>query len=152
MTTLVIAERIRYMTITVKIYADGSCKGNPGPGGWGVLIMQGEDVKELYGGMALTTNNQMELQAAISALEHFKSPTTIEMNLDSQYVKNGITQWIKRWKTNGWKTADKKPVKNIELWKKLDAAAEKHQVKWNWVRGHNGNVYNEMADELANKG
>lgn len=142
-----------------KFYAftDGACSGNPGPGGWGVLMQarEGEEVlkeRELKGGEANTTNNRMELMAAISALEALGRPTAITVITDSQYVKNGVTGWIHGWKRNGWKTAAKKPVKNAELWQQLDEAAKRHQVTWEWVKGHAGHPENERADELARAG
>lgn len=138
-------------------YTDGACSGNPGPGGWGVLMraMDGAEIakeRELQGGEALTTNNQMELMAAISALESLSRPSKITIVTDSAYVKNGVTGWIFGWKKNGWKTASKKPVKNVELWKRLDAAQVQHQVTWEWVKGHAGHPENERADELARAG
>lgn len=137
---------------SIVIYTDGACSGNPGPGGWGAILMSGEHRKELKGGEAHTTNNRMELMAVISALEALKGPSTIELWTDSQYVKNGITAWIFGWKRNGWKTADKKPVKNAELWQQLDAARARHKVEWKWVKGHAGHPENERADELARAG
>ncbi|MAO26094.1 ribonuclease HI [Roseovarius sp.] len=138
-------------------YTDGACSGNPGPGGWGVLMQakRGAEVikqRELSGGEALTTNNQMELMAAITALETLEKPSTITIVTDSQYVKNGVTGWIFGWKKNGWKTSAKKPVKNVELWQRLDAAQARHQVTWEWVKGHAGHPENERADELAREG
>ncbi|MFW2589258.1 ribonuclease HI [Sagittula sp. SSi028] len=138
-------------------YTDGACSGNPGPGGWGVLLraMDGDTVvkeREMQGGEALTTNNQMELMAAISALESLSRPSQITVVTDSQYVKNGVTGWIHGWKKNGWKTAAKKPVKNVELWQRLDAAQARHDVTWAWVKGHAGHPENEKADELARAG
>lgn len=138
-------------------YTDGACSGNPGPGGWGVLLraMDGETVvkeRELKGGDATTTNNQMELMAAISALESLSRPSSITVVTDSAYVKNGVTGWIFGWKKNGWKTAAKKPVKNVELWQRLDAAQARHKVTWEWVKGHAGHPENERADELARAG
>lgn len=138
-------------------YTDGACSGNPGPGGWGVLLraMEGDTVlkeRELKGGEAQTTNNQMELMAAISALESLSRPSRITVVTDSQYVKNGVTGWIFGWKKNGWKTAAKKPVKNAELWQRLDAAQAEHDVTWEWVKGHAGHPENEKADELARAG
>lgn len=133
----------------VIIYADGGCRGNPGPGGWGVLLQAGDRVKELWGGEASTTNNRMELTAAIRALEALKRPATIELHTDSQYVQKGISEWIHNWKRNGWRTADKQPVKNADLWQRLDAAIVHHKVRWHWVRGHAGHDLNERADELA---
>lgn len=138
-------------------YTDGACSGNPGPGGWGVLLIAKQDdeilkERELNGGAAETTNNQMELMAAISALETLSSPSSITIVTDSSYVKDGITKWIFGWKAKGWKTANKKPVKNEELWKRLDAATAKHDVTWEWVKGHAGHPENERADELARQG
>ena len=138
-------------------YTDGACSGNPGPGGWGVLLVaktQGEVVKEkeLFGGQENATNNQMELFAAISALEALDRPSQIKIITDSSYVKDGVTQWLENWKKNKWKTASKKPVKNAELWRRLDQARSMHQVKWEWVKGHAGHQENERADELARKG
>ncbi|EAP75934.1 ribonuclease HI [Roseovarius nubinhibens] len=138
-------------------YTDGACSGNPGPGGWGVLMQakRGAEVikqRELSGGEALTTNNQMELMAAITALETLEKPSTITIVTDSQYVKNGVTGWIFGWKKNGWKTSAKKPVKNVELWQRLDAAQARHKVTWEWVKGHAGHPENERADELAREG
>ncbi|MEQ3643205.1 MULTISPECIES: ribonuclease HI [Paracoccus] len=138
-------------------WTDGACSGNPGPGGWGVLMraLDGANVvkqRELQGGEAATTNNRMELMAAISALEALTRPSTIVIVTDSNYVKNGVTQWIHGWKRNGWKTADKKPVKNVELWQRLDAAQATHSVEWRWIKGHAGHAENERADELARAG
>ncbi len=136
----------------VNIYADGGCRGNPGPGGWGVLMQSGESSKELWGGEANTTNNRMELTAVIRALEALKRPTAAHIHTDSQYVQKGISQWIHNWKRNGWRTADKKPVKNAELWQRLDELAQTHELKWLWVKGHAGHPGNERADALANRG
>ena len=138
-------------------YTDGACSGNPGPGGWGVLMraMEGDEIlkqRELSGGAELTTNNQMELMAAISALEVLERASELTIVTDSTYVKNGVTGWIHGWKKNGWKTSAKKPVKNVELWQRLDAAQARHQVKWEWVKGHAGHPENERADELARAG
>jgi ribonuclease HI len=133
----------------VIIHTDGACSGNPGPGGWGAILSYGEHEKELKGGEAHTTNNRMELMAAISALEALTRPSTVEMHTDSKYVQDGISKWIHGWKRNGWKTADKKPVKNVDLWQRLDAAIHTHQVKWHWVKGHAGHALNERADKLA---
>jgi ribonuclease HI len=133
----------------VVIYTDGACSGNPGPGGWGAILTYGEKCKEISGGEALTTNNRMELMAAISALDALKKPSRVELHTDSQYVMKGITQWIHGWKKNGWKTADKKPVKNAELWQRLDDARRVHDIDWRWVKGHAGHAENERADELA---
>ncbi|TMJ42688.1 MAG: ribonuclease HI [Alphaproteobacteria bacterium] len=137
---------------TVVIHTDGACSGNPGPGGWGAILRYNGHEKELKGGEPLTTNNRMELTAAIMALEALKRATTVELHTDSQYVKDGISKWIHGWKRNGWKTADKKPVKNAELWQRLDLALQRHQVSWHWVRGHAGHDDNERADELAREG
>jgi ribonuclease HI len=136
----------------VSIWTDGACSGNPGPGGWGVILVKGEHRKEMFGGEPDTTNNRMELMAAISALEALKKPCSVTLHIDSQYVRQGIMTWIHGWKKNGWKTADKKPVKNTELWLRLDAAAERHQIDWRWVKGHAGDAMNERADELAREG
>ena len=140
------------MTPKVVIYTDGACSGNPGPGGWGAILIWGEKVKELSGGEAATTNNRMELMAAIQALETLKRPCTVRLHTDSQYLRTGITTWIHNWKRNGWRTADKKPVKNAELWQQLDALIQQHDVAWHWVKGHAGHVENERADELARRG
>jgi ribonuclease HI len=139
-------------TNDVTIYTDGACKGNPGPGGWGAWMRAGGHEKELFGGEALTTNNRMELTAVIEALSTLKRPCKVAIYTDSEYVKNGITTWIHNWKRRGWRTADNKPVKNMELWQRLDALVQQHQVAWHWVRGHTGDPGNEKADELANKG
>lgn len=136
----------------VVIYTDGACSGNPGPGGWGAILIWGEHRKELSGGEANTTNNRMELRAAIEALQALKKSVAIDLYTDSQYVKNGITNWIHGWKRNGWKTSDKKPVKNAELWQQLDEALQRHDVSWHWVKGHAGHPENERADELARGG
>lgn len=136
---------------TVEVFTDGACKGNPGPGGWGALLRYGDTEKELYGYQAESTNNQMELMAAIRGLEALTRPCKVVLTTDSQYVRQGITKWIHNWKKNNWKTAQKKEVKNKELWQQLDAAAEKHDLQWNWVKGHSGHVENERVDELANK-
>jgi len=138
----------------VEIYTDGACKGNPGPGGWGVLLRSGTNQKELYGGEASTTNNRMELMAVIQALEALKRPCAVTLYLDSQYVLKGITEWLPGWKAKGWKTASKQPVKNQELWQRLDELVTQsgHRVDWRWVRGHNGHPGNERADALANLG
>lgn len=136
----------------IVIYTDGACSGNPGPGGWGAILMWGDHRKEMSGGEQVTTNNRMELLAAISALEALKRPSKVELHTDSNYVKNGVTAWIHGWKKNGWKTSDKKPVKNAELWQRLDAARKAHDVDWRWVKGHAGHVENERADELARQG
>ena len=136
----------------VIVHTDGACSGNPGPGGWGVILDYNGTRKELNGGEGLTTNNRMELMGAISALEALTRPCEVEMPVDSQYVKDGITKWIHGWKKNGWKTADKKPVKNAELWQRLDQALGTHKVSWHWVKGHAGHDDNERADELAREG
>lgn len=136
----------------VVIYSDGACSGNPGPGGWGAILIYGEHRKELKGGEALTTNNRMELMAAISALGALKRKSHVELWTDSQYVRQGITGWIHGWKKNGWKTADRKPVKNAELWQQLDELRHKHEISWHWVKGHAGHPENERADELAREG
>ncbi|BBN87689.1 ribonuclease HI [Azospira sp. I09] len=137
---------------TVEIYADGACKGNPGPGGWGVFMRAGAHEKELWGGEQDTTNNRMELTAVIRALEALKRPVPVKLYTDSKYVQQGISAWIHNWKRNGWRTADKKPVKNADLWQELDVLARQFQVEWTWVKGHAGNPGNERADELANRG
>lgn len=133
----------------VEIFTDGACKGNPGPGGWGAIIRSGEREKELSGGEPLTTNNRMELMAAIRALQALKRPCAIIVHTDSIYVRDGITKWVHGWRRNGWKTADRKPVKNADLWQELVDAAAPHQVSWQWVRGHSGHPENERADRLA---
>ncbi|MEP3278977.1 MAG: ribonuclease HI [Stappiaceae bacterium] len=138
--------------IDVTIYTDGACSGNPGPGGWGALMQYGTADKHLKGGAAETTNNRMELTATIEALNALKRPCTVDLYTDSQYVKNGITQWIHAWKKNGWRTAAKKPVKNAELWQALDEALKRHKVTWRWVKGHAGDPGNEAADQLAREG
>ena len=137
----------------VEIYTDGACSGNPGPGGWGAVLTYDGRERELYGGEAAgTTNNRMELMAAIQALESLTRPSTVRLHTDSSYVRNGITSWLNSWKRNGWRTAAKQPVKNEDLWRRLDAAAAKHEVHWLWVKGHAGNPGNERADALANRG
>jgi ribonuclease HI len=136
----------------VVIHTDGACSGNPGPGGWGAIIREGGRVTEIKGGEAATTNNRMELLAAISALEALPDGTPADLHTDSQYLRDGITKWMHNWKKNGWRTSDKKPVKNVDLWKRLEAAAERHQIAWHWVRGHVGHDENERADELAREG
>ena len=136
----------------VTIYTDGACSGNPGPGGWGAILIAGAHERDLWGGEAATTNNRMELFAAISALEALKRPCTVELHTDSQYVRQGITEWISGWKARGWRTAAKAPVKNDDLWKRLDAARARHEVTWRWVKGHAGHPLNERADELARRG
>ena len=133
----------------VEIFTDGACSGNPGPGGWGAVLRYGETEKELSGGESATTNNRMELMAAIMGLESLRRPCAVTLSTDSTYVKDGITRWINGWKKNGWKTADKKPVKNVDLWQRLEAAVAPHQIQWEWVRGHSGHPENERADQLA---
>ncbi|HEY7765691.1 MAG TPA: ribonuclease HI [Aestuariivirgaceae bacterium] len=136
----------------VQIFTDGACSGNPGPGGWGALLRFGAREKELKGGEALTTNNRMELMAAISALEALKRSCSVDLYTDSNYLREGITKWIHGWRRNGWRTAEKKPVKNAELWQRLDQALSRHRIQWHWVRGHAGHVENERADALARQG
>ncbi len=138
----------------VEIYTDGACKGNPGPGGWGVLLKSGTTEKELFGGERETTNNRMELMAVIMALEALKRPCHVFLHADSQYVLKGMTEWLAGWKAKGWKTASKQPVKNVDLWQRLDAlvASAGHKIEWRWVKGHNGDPGNERADDLANRG
>lgn len=136
----------------VEIFTDGACSGNPGPGGWGAILRSGEHEKELSGGEFDTTNNRMELMAAISALEELRASSQIDLHTDSTYVKDGITKWIHNWERNGWKTAAKNPVKNVDLWKRLKAALSRHDVSWHWVKGHAGHPDNERADELARMG
>ena len=136
----------------VEIYTDGACKGNPSPGGWGAWLRSGEHEKEMFGGEALTTNNRMELTAVIEALASLKRESRVIVHTDSEYVRNGITTWIHGWKARGWKTAARQPVKNVDLWQRLDALREQHDVDWRWVKGHAGNPGNERADALANKG
>ncbi len=140
------------MTEIIEMFTDGACKGNPGPGGWGVLLRYGKHEKQLYGGAVNTTNNRMELMAVIEGLRSLNQGCEVAVTTDSVYVKNGITQWIINWKKRGWKTAAKKPVKNESLWKALDKEAARHQVSWHWVKGHSGHRENEIADQLANKG
>lgn len=140
------------MTDPVDVWTDGACSGNPGPGGWGAILSYKGKERELSGGEALTTNNRMELMAAIAALEALTRPCTVALHTDSQYLRQGITGWIHGWKKNGWKTADRKPVKNEELWKRLDAALGRHQIEWKWVKGHAGDEMNERADALARAG
>ncbi len=140
------------MTETVIIYTDGACKGNPGPGGWGVYFRYKNKEKELFGGEAETTNNRMELTAAIKALETLNRACQVQLHTDSKYVLQGITEWMDNWKKRGWKTAAKKPVKNEDLWRALDQALQRHEVEWVWVKGHAGNPGNEKADQLANQG
>ncbi len=136
----------------VTIHTDGACSGNPGPGGWGVLLAMGQRERRLSGGEARTTNNRMEMLAAIRALEALKRPCRVRLNTDSVYLKNGITEWIHGWKRNGWRTAARKPVKNADLWERLDELAGEHEIEWRWVKGHAGDPGNETADELAREG
>lgn len=138
--------------MTVFLFTDGACKGNPGPGGWGALLRYGDSEKELWGGESLTTNNRMELMAAIEGLRALKRPCHVVLTTDSQYVKQGINDWLAGWKRNGWKTAAKQPVKNQDLWQQLDEQCQRHQIEWRWVRGHTGHPDNERADALANRG
>jgi ribonuclease HI len=133
----------------VEIFTDGACSGNPGPGGWGAVLIAGAHEKEISGGEPATTNNRMELMAAICALDALKQPSSVTLHTDSRYVMDGITRWMTRWKANGWRTSDKKPVKNEDLWRALEAAAARHDVTWKWVEGHSGHVQNERADALA---
>ena len=140
------------MADAVIIYTDGACKGNPGPGGWGVLLRYKGTTKELFGGESETTNNRMELMAAIKGLEVLNRPCKVKLNTDSKYVLQGITEWMANWKKRGWKTANKQPVKNEDLWRRLDSALQRHEVEWIWVKGHSGDHGNEKADLLANKG
>ncbi|MCA0419156.1 MAG: ribonuclease HI [Proteobacteria bacterium] len=137
---------------TVEVWTDGACSGNPGPGGWGAILTFNGVEKELSGGEAQTTNNRMELMAAIAALEALKRPVMVALHTDSQYLRQGITGWIHGWKKNGWKTADRKPVKNVELWQRLEAALGRHKIEWKWVKGHAGDEMNERADALARAG
>ena len=140
------------MSERVSIWTDGGCKPNPGPGGWGAVLRYGKTEKDLCGGDAHTTNNRMELIAAISALEALSRPCVVDLHTDSQYLRGGVTGWMSNWKRNGWRTADKSPVKNEDLWRRLDAAAARHKIAWHWVKGHAGNSMNDRADELASKG
>jgi ribonuclease HI len=140
------------VTPKVLIYTDGACRGNPGPGGWGAILISGSHERELCGGEPATTNNRMELMAAIQALEALKKPCKVELHTDSTYVMKGISEWVHNWKRRGWQTADKKPVKNEDLWRRLDEARLRHDVDWRWVKGHAGHDLNERADELANRG
>lgn len=141
------------MAAVVDIYTDGACSGNPGPGGWGALLSYGSHAREICGGEASgTTNNRMELMAAIAALEALTRPSVVRLHTDSVYLRSGITSWLPKWKLNGWRTSDKKPVKNADLWQRLDAATKQHQVQWLWVKGHAGDPGNERADALANQG
>jgi ribonuclease HI len=137
---------------TVEIFTDGACKGNPGPGGWGAVLRYGDAEKQMHGGENNTTNNRMELMAAIVALETLNRPCEVILTTDSQYVRQGITEWIEGWKRKGWKNSQKKPVKNADLWQRLDAARQPHKIDWRWVKGHSGHPENELADQLANKG
>jgi len=136
----------------VDLFTDGACSGNPGPGGWGVVLIWRGEEKELFGGEADTTNNRMELMAAIQGLEALSRDAKVAVHTDSKYLRDGITQWIMKWKKNGWKTAAKKPVKNVDLWQRLEAALEGHEVEWHWIKGHSGHPENERADELARRG
>ncbi|WP_341987936.1 ribonuclease HI [Azorhizobium sp. AG788] len=140
------------MSGRIAIWTDGACSGNPGPGGWGAILISGAHRKELSGGEVLTTNNRMELTAAISALEALKKPCAVDLHTDSEYLRNGVMKWMAGWRRNGWRTADKKPVKNQDLWERLDAALKSHDIAWHWVKGHAGNELNERADELAREG
>jgi len=140
------------MSEIVEIFTDGACRGNPGPGGWGALLRFGGKEKRLYGGEVETTNNRMELMAAIKALQALSRPSDVVLTTDSKYVMHGITEWIVNWKKRGWKTANKKPVKNVDLWQILDEEIQTHSIQWAWVKGHSGHRENEIADELANKG
>lgn len=140
------------MPDTIVIFTDGACKGNPGPGGWGACLQYKNHNKDLFGGESKTTNNRMELMAAIMALESLNRPCLVKLHTDSKYVLEGITQWMANWEKNGWKTAAKKPVKNADLWRRLDIAIKIHKIKWIWVKGHSGNTYNEKADQLAKQG
>ncbi len=136
----------------IEIFTDGACRGNPGPGGWGALLRYGDVERELFGGEPDTTNNRMELQAAIEALRALSQPCSVDLTTDSVYVRNGITTWLEGWKKKGWKTAARQPVKNVDLWQALDLENQRHQVRWHWVKGHSGHVENERADQLANRG
>lgn len=149
---LPLASRQRRGSKVVDIYTDGACKGNPGVGGWGALLRSGDRTHEIFGGEPLTTNNRMELTAVIRALEALKRPSRVRLHTDSQYVQQGITGWIHQWKKRGWRTADRKPVKNEDLWRRLDEIAAPHEIEWVWVRGHSGHDGNERADALANRG
>jgi ribonuclease HI len=140
------------VTPPVVIHTDGACRGNPGPGGWGAVLQAGAHEKELCGGELNTTNNRMELMGAIQALEALNKPCRVELHTDSQYVMKGVTQWLSGWKARGWKTADKSPVKNVDLWQRLDEARARHTVDWRWIKGHAGHALNERADELARRG
>jgi len=136
----------------LEIFTDGACRGNPGPGGWGALLRYGDKEKTLYGGEPDTTNNRMEITAAIEALAELKQPCRVILTTDSEYVRQGITSWLENWKKRGWKTASKKPVKNVDLWMRLEEEAARHEVEWRWVKGHSGHRENEIADQLANRG
>lgn len=140
------------MTGNVVLYTDGACKGNPGPGGWGVVLRYGDALKKLHGGERNTTNNRMELMAAIEGLRALKRRCVVDLYTDSQYVRKGITEWMSNWKKNGWKTSARKPVKNDDLWRALDEQVQRHEIRWHWVRGHSGVPDNELADQLANQG
>ena len=140
------------MVASVTIFTDGACRGNPGPGGWGAILISGANEKELWGGESHTTNNRMELTAAIEALDALRKPCRVELHTDSRYVMQGITEWIGGWKARGWLTADRKPVKNDDLWRRLDQARSRHEVSWRWVKGHSGHELNDRADALANRG
>jgi ribonuclease HI len=140
------------LTPAVEIWTDGACAGNPGPGGWGAILCYRSSEKDLCGGEALTTNNRMELTAAIAALEALKRPAVVKLHTDSQYLRDGVTAWMGNWKRNGWRTRDRKPVKNDDLWRRLDEATQRHEIDWRWVRGHAGDPMNERADELARRG
>jgi ribonuclease HI len=146
-------RKVTFVLDEVDIYTDGACSGNPGPGGWGAVLRAGTHEKELYGAEpGKTTNNRMELMAPIRALESLKRPVKVNLYTDSTYVRNGVMQWMARWKTNGWQTSDKKPVKNVDLWQRLDEASKPHQIEWHWVKGHAGHPENERADQLAVRG
>lgn len=138
--------------VTIEIFTDGACRGNPGPGGWGALLRAGKHEKELWGGESPTTNNRMEMTAVIEALKALKGPRTVVLTTDSQYVRKGITEWIEGWKRRNWQTAAKKPVKNVDLWKEIDRLAAQHSIEWRWVKGHSGHAENERVDDLANRG
>ena len=135
----------------IQVFTDGACRGNPGPGGWGAVLQSGPHRKELYGGEPLTTNNRMELMAAIKALEALKRSSVVELYTDSEYLRQGITRWLPSWKQKGWRTASKKPVKNVDLWQRLEDLVQQHQISWHWVKGHSGHHGNEQADRLANQ-
>lgn len=139
------------MMKSVEAYTDGACRGNPGPGGWGVVLRYGQHERQLYGADPATTNNRMEMMAAIAALEALRDACAVSLFTDSQYVKKGMTEWLAGWKARGWKTSTREPVKNVDLWQRLDQAAGRHQVQWHWVKGHSGHPENELADSLANK-